>query len=78
MSDKRWLSDKVYNDVIGRKNNLLGTVSLDKDYFAILRPMEYHFAFENMTRYVSRLQNVYHYAVVMLLGAILLVNIVGL
>ena len=40
--------------------------------------MEYHFAFENMTRYLSKLQSVYHYAVVMLLGVILLVSIVGL
>lgn len=84
MLNKRWLFDKVYNDFIAQKNldfgYRIGFKSLDKGCFEILGPYGIKFLFENLTRYLSRLQSgmIYHYAVVMLLGVILLISIVGL
>lgn len=82
--NKRWLFDKVYNDFIAQKNldfgYRIGFKTLDKGVFEILGPYGIKRVFENLTRYYSRLQSgmIYHYAVVMLLGVILLITIVGL
>lgn len=84
MLNKRWLFDKVYNDFIGQKNLDFGYrvsfKTLDKGCFEILGPYGISFLFQNLTRYLSKLQSgmIYHYAVVMLLGVILLISIVGL
>ncbi len=84
MLNKRWLFDKVINDFIGQKNLDFGYrisfKTLDKGCFEILGPYGIRFLFENLARYLSRLQSgmIYHYAVVMLLGVILLISIVGL
>ena len=84
MLNKRWLFDKLYNDFIAQKNLDFGYriffKTLDKGCFEILGPYTIRFLFENLTRYYSRLQSgmIYHYAVVMLLGVILLISIVGL
>lgn len=84
MFNKRWLFDKVYNDFIAQKNLDFGYrisfKTLDKGCFEILGPYGISFLFQNLTRYLSRLQSgmIYHYAVVMLLGVILLISIVGL
>ena len=84
MFNKRWLFDKVYNDFIAQKNLDFGYrisfKTLDKGCFEILGPYGISFLFHNLTRYLSRLQSgmIYHYAVVMLLGVILLISIVGL
>ena len=84
MFNKRWLFDKVYNDFIAQKNLDFGYrisfKTLDKGCFEILGPYGISFLFTNLTRYISRLQSgmIYHYAVVMLLGVILLISIVGL
>jgi proton-translocating NADH-quinone oxidoreductase chain L len=82
--NKRWLFDKVYNDFIAQKNLDFGYrisfKTLDKGCFEILGPYGISFLFQNLTRYLSRLQSgmIYHYAVVMLLGVILYISIVGL
>ncbi len=84
MLSKRWLFDKVYNDFIGQKNLAFGYrisfQTLDKGCFEILGPYGISFLFQNLTRYLSKLQSgmVYHYAVEMLLEVILLTSIVGL
>jgi len=82
--NKRWLFDKVINDFIGQKNLDFGYrisfKTLDKGCFEIVGPYGISFLFVNLTRYLSKLQSgmIYHYAVVMLLGVILLISIVGL
>ena len=82
--NKRWLFDKVYNDFIAQKNLDFGYriafKTLDKGCFEILGPYGIKWLFENLTRYLSRLQSgmIYHYAVVMLLGVILLISCIGL
>jgi len=82
--NKRWLFDKVYNDFIGQNHLDFGYrvsfKTLDKGCFEILGPYGISFLFQNLTRYLSKLQSgmIYHYAVVMLLGVILLISIVGL
>lgn len=84
MLNKRWLFDKVYNDFIAQKNldfgYRIGFKTLDKGCFEILGPYGIKNVFENLTRYLKQLQSgmIYHYAVVMLLGVILLISIVGL
>ena len=84
MLNKRWLFDKVYNDFIAHKNLDFGYrvsfKTLDKGCFEILGPYGVSFLFVNCSRYLSKLQSgmIYHYAVVMLLGVILLISIVGL
>lgn len=84
MLNKRWLFDKVYNDFVAQKNldfgYRIGFKSLDKGVFEILGPYGIKSLFENLTRYYSLIQSgmIYHYAVVMLLGVILVITIVGL
>lgn len=82
--NKRWFFDKVYNDFLSEKAMKFGyTVSfktLDKGTFELLGPSGIAQSFANMTTYVSRLQSglIYHYAVVMLLGLVILMTIMSL
>lgn len=82
--NKRWFFDKVYNDFISENALKFGyTVSfktLDKGTFEILGPSGIAHSFLNLAQYISRLQSglVYHYAVVMLLGIVILITVISL
>ena len=83
MLNKGGLFDKVYNTFIGQKNldfsYRISFQILDKGIFEFLGAYGKSFLFQNLTRYLSKLQSgmIYQYAVVMLVGVILLISIVG-
>jgi len=82
--NKRWFFDKVYNDFLSENALKFGyTISfktLDKGAFEILGPSGIAHSFLNVAHYLSRLQSglIYHYAVVMLLGIVIMITLISL
>lgn len=82
--NKRWFFDKVFNDFISenalRFGYLISFKTLDKGIFEILGPSGIAQSFMNLAQYFSRLQSglIYHYAVVMLLGIVILITSISL
>ena len=80
--NKRWFFDKVYNDLIAKKLMLFGYnisfKTLDKGCFELLGPFGISSFFKMFTYHVTKLQTgmIYHYAVIMLIGLILLITII--
>ena len=81
--NKRWLFDKVYNDFISQKALHAGYTiffkSLDKGCFEVMGPSGIIFIVQRFISQLSRWQSgkVYHYAVVMLLGLVVLIALIG-
>ena len=79
--NKRWFFDKVYNDYLSQVALAFGYnisfKTLDKGSFEILGPSGIANTALNLTQYFSRLQSgmIYHYAVVMLIGLLILITI---
>ena len=82
--NKRWFFDKVYNDFLSENALSFGYKisfkTLDKGTFEILGPSGIAHSFLNMAQFISRLQSglIYHYAVVMLLGIVILITVISL
>jgi NADH-ubiquinone oxidoreductase chain 5 len=82
--NKRWFFDKIYNDFISENALKLGYKisfkTLDKGTFEILGPSGIAHSFVNLAQYISRLQSglIYHYAVVMLLGIVIMITVISL
>jgi NADH-ubiquinone oxidoreductase chain 5 len=79
--NKRWFFDKVYNDYLSQVALAFGYnisfKTLDKGSFEILGPSGISNTALNLTQYFNRLQSgmIYHYAVVMLIGLLILITI---
>jgi proton-translocating NADH-quinone oxidoreductase chain L len=81
--NKRWLFDKVYNDIIGKAFLYFGYhysfKLLDKGVVEILGPFGISRSVIRVAQEFQRLQTgyVYHYAVVMLMGLVLIIGALG-
>ena len=82
--NKRWLFDKVYNDVFGKNALSFGYnvsfKSVDKGVLEMLGPYGLVVMFKNLSGQFKSLQTgyVYHYAFVMLIGLTFMLALVGL
>lgn len=82
--NKRWLFDKVYNDIFVSRALLFGYEvsfrTLDKGIIEILGPYGISESFQNLSRQLTKIQSgfVYHYALSMLIGLTFFIAIVGL
>ena len=82
--NKRWLFDKVYNDLFVFPSLTAGYElsfkTLDKGVIEILGPYGISESFQNLSRQLSKIQSgfVYHYALSMLIGLTFFIAIIGL
>jgi len=82
--NKRWLFDKVYNDLFVKQSLSFGYEfsfkTLDKGIIEILGPYGISQTVQSLSRQISKIQSgfVYHYALSMLIGLTLFIAIIGL
>lgn len=81
--NKRWLFDKIYNDIVGRCVLSFGYnisfKALDKGIIEILGPYGISKVVRNLSDRISGLQTgyIYHYAFIMIIGVIVLVSLIS-